>query len=39
LPCPHIEIEGSGPKAADQKSSDVRFAVLEFDMTARWESH
>ena len=31
-----LEIEGSGPKAADQKSSDVRFTALEFEMTPRW---
>lgn len=24
-----LEIEGSGPETADQKSSDVRFAALE----------
>ena len=35
----YLKIEGNGPEAADQKSSDVRFAALEFEMTPRWESH
>lgn len=34
-----FKIEGSGPEAADRKSSDVRFAALELEMTPRWESH